>query len=168
MKWWTLLMVLSAWPVLAADKREQVKGLWASDGSIFSVYEKAGQLHGEIIALKDPVYTLTEDAARAGMTRVDDNNPDEALRNRPILGLEMFTGYQFEGDQWQGNIYDPESGKTYKSKVQLARDGRLEIRGYTGIPMFGRTAQFDPAGSCLGHIMEMLEMTKHSELCLEK
>ena len=167
MKWWVLLMVFPAFPALSAEEREQVIGLWASDGSIFSVYEEKGELHGEIIALKDPVYTATEDATRAGMTRVDDNNPDEALRVRPIVGLEMFAGYQFEDDQWQGNIYDPESGKTYKSKVQLARDGRLEIRGYIGIPMFGRTAQFHPAASCLSHIVEMLKMTVHNGLCLK-
>ena len=62
-----LFMGFLALPVLSADDRDQVKGLWASDGSIFSVYEETGNLHGEIIALKDPVYTPTEDPERVGI-----------------------------------------------------------------------------------------------------
>jgi uncharacterized protein (DUF2147 family) len=141
----------------SASDREQVMGLWASEGSIFSVFEKAGLLHGEIIALKDPVYTVEEDSIRAGKTRLDDNNPDESQRTRPIIGLDMFAEYRFDDKQWRGKIYDPESGNHYQSKMVIAKDGRLEIRGYIGIPLFGRTARFDPVASCEEHIVEMLK-----------
>jgi uncharacterized protein (DUF2147 family) len=50
-------------------------------------------------------------------------------------------GFTFSGGTtWdKGRIYDPESGKTYKSKMTLAAPNRLEIRGYVGIPLFGRS-----------------------------
>ena len=151
--------------VVAADNRDEVKGLWASPGSIFMVFEEQGRLHGKIIALKDAVYSEAEDLERAGQVRLDDNNPDQGLKTRTILGLEMFNEYEYESNHWQGKIYDPESGKTYQSKIKLADDGRLEIRGYIGIPMFGRTALFEPAISCKPHIVEMLKMTDQSNVC---
>ena len=42
----------------------------------------------------------------------------------------------FEG----GEILDPNNGKVYKSKLKLVDNGaRLDVRGYIGVPMIGRT-----------------------------
>jgi uncharacterized protein (DUF2147 family) len=40
----------------------------------------------------------------------------------------------------KGSLYDPKSGKSYRGKIHLAAPGRLELRGYIGIPLFGRTS----------------------------
>ena len=164
MKW--LLMLSGILSLYAeADNSSQVSGLWASDRSILEVSESNGNLQGIIIAMQDPVYTPDEDKKRAGKPRIDDNNPDKALRKRTILGLDIFAAYRLNDGEWQGKIYDPESGKTYKSQMHVGTDGRLEIRGYVGIPMFGRTASFDPVNACLEHIVEMLKMTARADLC---
>lgn len=70
----------------------------------------------------------------------DENNPDAALRNRPICKLEIGSGFTPEGDHAAGgHIYDPMSGKTYKATLKLTNPDTLDLRGYIGISAFGRT-----------------------------
>ena len=132
-----------------------VFGLWASPGSIFRTYLENGTVKGEILALREPVYTKEESVERAGQIRLDDNNPDENLKLNPIVGMNIYSEYTFKDGQWQGKIYDPESGNTYQSKMKL-KAGALEIRGYIGVPMFGRTAKFKPVESCTDEFRPML------------
>jgi uncharacterized protein (DUF2147 family) len=135
---------------------QAVVGFWASNNSIFEISTVDGTLIGEVRALLNPAYLPDENTDRTGQPRTDDNNPDEALRARPLLGLSMFSEYAYEDDLWQGEIYDPESGNTYQSRMKLNRDGNLEIRGYIGMPMFGRTVEFIPMARCTEEIVQML------------
>ena len=66
--------------------------------------------------------------------------------------------YRFENGKWQGRIYDPESGNVYSSNMRVERNGKLKMRGYLGIPLFGRTASFVPLHDCAEHVKEMLVM----------
>ena len=61
--------------------------------------------------------------------------------------MNIYSDYVFQNSRWQGKIYDPESGNTYESYMKL-KSGVLEIRGYVGMPMFGRTAKFKAVESC--------------------
>lgn len=157
-----LLLGLPAFAESAETDRGSVIGLWASDGSIFEIYEANGTLYGQVRALLEPVY---EEGERKGQPKTDDNNPDESLRSRPIVGLYMFSEYEFRNGQWQGKIYDPETGNTYQSKMQVDDDGVLEIRGYVGIPLFGRTARFLPVSACEEHIVTMLARIGREQTC---
>ena len=58
--------------------------------------------------------------------------PDPALRKRRLLGLPILSGFTADGDMWRGRIYDPKSGKTYKSQVRRKPDGSLEVKGCVG------------------------------------
>ena len=71
----------------------------------------------------------------------DELNPDPELRDRLLLGLTIMDGFTFAGDgKWKsGRIYDPNSGKTYKCKLTLVDANTLELRGYIGISLLGRT-----------------------------
>ncbi|MBR0553342.1 DUF2147 domain-containing protein [Stakelama marina] len=72
----------------------------------------------------------------------DVHNPDPAKRNRPIEGLTILSGLTADGDEWKGQIYDPKSGKTYRSVLQ--RDGRtLTVKGCIG--PFCKTQHWQPA-----------------------
>ena len=73
--------------------------------------------------------------------RVDEKNPDPELRDRPLLGLKIMDGFTYAGQgKWtDGRIYDPNSGKTYKCKMELKADDTLKVRGYVGVSWFGRT-----------------------------
>jgi len=89
---------------------------------------------------------------RDGKPAIDRNNPDEALRTRPLCGLEMLGDFrQTEPNRWgDGWIYNPENGKRYHATMTL--DGNLlKLRGYVGIPLFGETQTWtraDPKLKC--------------------
>lgn len=64
-----------------------------------------------------------------GAPRNDANNPDEKLRARPIEGLTILSDFTDAGSLWKGKIYDPESGKTYTSKLARNPNGSLKVQG---------------------------------------
>ena len=69
--------------------------------------------------------------------------PNPALRERDVLGVELFTNFIFkDGTYEDGKIYDPESGKTYDCKMSFSGKS-LKVRGYIGITLFGRTEMFE-------------------------
>ncbi|MGK5030886.1 DUF2147 domain-containing protein [Janthinobacterium sp. MDT1-19] len=75
-----------------------------------------------------------------------DQNPNcdkctGANKDQPIIGLTILTGLKKDGKEWTGGeITDPADGKVYKSKAELIEGGaKLQVRGYRGISMFGRT-----------------------------
>lgn len=53
----------------------------------------------------------------------------------------MLTGFKFNGDdRWKdGDIYDPENGKTYSTYMYLKDKHTIKVRGYVGISLVGRT-----------------------------
>jgi uncharacterized protein (DUF2147 family) len=76
-----------------------------------------------------------------GAPKRDLRNADTALRDRPLCGLEILSGLTPAGDDaWSGGtIYDPQNGKTYSATLRLGPDGTLNVRGYVGIALFGRS-----------------------------
>lgn len=75
-----------------------------------------------------------------GGSGTDDNNPDPALRSRKVIGMEILRNFVFDDGEWiDGTIYDPRDGKTYSCKLTLGDNNSLNIRGYVGISLFGRT-----------------------------
>ena len=55
--------------------------------------------------------------------------------------MTILSGMKRDGDEYNGgNILDPDNGKVYRSKLALADGGKkLNVRGYIGIPMLGRS-----------------------------
>jgi uncharacterized protein (DUF2147 family) len=64
-----------------------------------------------------------------GKLPIDANNPDPALRGRSVQGMMVLTGFTDGGGLWIGRIYDPKSGKSYKSKLMRNADGTLKVQG---------------------------------------
>ncbi|HXZ02997.1 MAG TPA: DUF2147 domain-containing protein [Stellaceae bacterium] len=118
-------------------------GRWLSETKrgVIEIYPCADRLCGKLVWLIEPV--------RRGAPALDDNNPDPALRQRPLCGLTMLGDFRLlEPQRWgDGWIYDPDSGKTYHAT--LAVEGEtLRLRGYVGIPLFGETQRWTrPDGS---------------------
>lgn len=64
-----------------------------------------------------------------------------ALHGKPIVGMVIAWGLRADDGSWSGGrILDPDNGKEYSVKLTPGKDGRtLEVRGYIGMPMLGRT-----------------------------
>lgn len=114
---------------------EAILGEWyngAQDATIL-LYESNGKVMGKINWIKEP----NED----GKPKVDKHNPDPAKRNTPALGLLIMRHFEkIKDGYWEnGTIYDPKNGKTYKCNLTLKDKDHLDVRGYVGFSMLGRT-----------------------------
>jgi len=120
-----------------------ILGIWktAMDESKVEVFMCGEKICGKIIWLKNPLYTDSRDG-KIGTPVIDRKNPDPALRSRPVLGLRILEGFTTVGENNWGNgtCYDPNSGNTYRGKIHQSAPGRLKLRGYIGIPLFGRSS----------------------------
>lgn len=68
------------------------------------------------------------------------------LKNAPVIGLRFIQNMQHEDDDWRGHILDPETGKIYNATMSVVEgDQKLEVRGYIGIPLLGRTQIWERA-----------------------
>ena len=116
---------------------EGVVGTWVTDGdkSHVEIAPCGLKLCGIIVWLKEP---LDDD----GKLKHDANNPHKILRDRSIVGLPLLANFvaSTEGNVWEdGTIYNPEDGKTYSCTLTLLDTKTLKVRGYVGLPMFGKT-----------------------------
>ena len=123
----------------SAAAAKEITGLWDTGESHVEIYACGDLVCGRIAALDEP---LDED----GNAKLDTNNPDPALRSRPIIGMDLIAGFSRAGKtKWEdGTIYDPRDGETYKCVIKLQRDGTLKVRGYVGIPLLGKTVVWSP------------------------
>ena len=62
-------------------------------------------------------------------------------KGQQIVGMEIFRHMRRDGDEWSGGeILDPENGRAYRARMRLVEGGRkLVVRGYIGLPLFGRS-----------------------------
>ncbi len=91
-----------------------------------------GKYYGKLVWLKVP--------EENGKPRVDKNNPDAAHRNDPLMGMQLLKEFTKEDARHfsGGTIYDPKNGKTYSCKITRSGNS-LDVRGYVGISLIGRT-----------------------------
>lgn len=59
--------------------------------------------------------------------------------DQPVLGMTILWGLRRNGTEWSGGeILDPEEGATYRAALHVDGD-QLDVRGYLGISLLGRT-----------------------------
>ena len=63
----------------------------------------------------------------SGAPDADVNNPDRALRTRPLAGVAVLSGFTPSGSG--GRAYDPKSGRSYRASLQLNANGTLRVTG---------------------------------------
>jgi len=94
-----------------------------------------GKFEGKIIWLKNPNNP-------DGSPKYDLKNPNAELRkvrSDQVVLLKKFI-YDEKNKEWiNGEIYDPEEGKTYKCKLKFESDTKLKVRGYIGVPALGKS-----------------------------
>ena len=75
--------------------------------------------------------------------RKDTNNPDPKQRGNDLLGTVILKNFKYTGKSWEdGTIYDPNNGKTYSCIIKQKGANSLDIRGYVGISLLGRTTSW--------------------------
>lgn len=109
--------LLGSLPALA-DPMADTIGRWRdSDGESEIAISRCGAaLCGRIVWLKEP--------------RIDRFNPDEKLRARSLLGLQVLSGFKPDaGNTLSGEGYNPADGKTYRTTLELTAPDSLVVRG---------------------------------------
>ncbi|KRE14624.1 hypothetical protein ASE66_14815 [Bosea sp. Root483D1] len=101
----------------AADPMGDIVGRWRdSDGESEIAISRCGPaLCGKIVWLKE--------------ARFDMFNPDEGLRKRSLLGLQVLSGFKPAKGGLEGEGYNPADGKTYRTTLELTSAQSLVIRG---------------------------------------
>ena len=128
-------------------------GLWFAEGGAAKVELRdcGGALCGRVVWLRSPY-------DEHGCELHDRYNPEPALRQRPVMGLEILRGLErspgADGVWTDGAVYDPASGSTYRASLTVANENRLELRGYVVIPLLGRTTTWFRVGSEQGTCTE--------------
>jgi uncharacterized protein (DUF2147 family) len=115
-------------------KGDELVGTWIVGNSKakINIYKNGSSFNGKIVWLKEPTYS-------DGKPKIDKNNPDVAKQKQTLIGLDLLKDFVFDDGHWDnGTIYDPENGKTYKCKITY-REGKLDVRGYIGFSLIGRT-----------------------------
>ena len=126
---------------LAAAQAASPAGLWKTvddktkkEKSLVRVVETNGVYSGKVEKVIDP--DAPKDAVCKDCT--------DERKDQPVVGMTIIRNMKqsygdkalFEG----GDVLDPNNGKVYKAKLKLIDNGsKLEVRGYIGLPMLGRT-----------------------------
>ena len=123
---WVVLLGLAISITVGGSAYANPQGMWLTEGGKSHVkIEPCGEkLCGAIVWLKEP---NNDD----GSAKLDINNENDSLRDRPIVGLRMLTNFVEKGaGKWDsGKIYNPEDGKTYSSKIEIADPKTLKVSG---------------------------------------
>ena len=126
---------------LAAAQASSPAGLWKTvddntkkEKSLVRIVESGGVYTGKVEKVIDP--DSPKDATCKDCT--------DERKDQPVLGMTIIRNMKqsyvdktvFEG----GDVLDPNNGKVYKAKLKLIDNGgKLEVRGYIGLPVLGRT-----------------------------
>lgn len=137
-------------------ERQAPIGRWSTGGTLIEVTAQGDSLSARLIALKHPLYRPKDGRGEVGAEKVDDLNPDPALRARALIGLELFSDFEFRRGRWSGRLYSPENGRTFNARIWV-KDNQLHVRGFIlGMPWLGRSRSLLPVTACDEDILKML------------
>jgi uncharacterized protein (DUF2147 family) len=128
-----------AWSAGVLAQQATPVGLWKTiddetkqEKSLVRISDAAGVLSGRIEKLTDP----TKQDAKC-------DKCDGAKKDQKVIGMTILEGVKRDAgaDHWDGGtILDPNNGKVYKVRLTPKDGGKsLDVRGYIGAPMLGRT-----------------------------
>jgi uncharacterized protein (DUF2147 family) len=127
----TVLVTISKAPGFAADPI----GIWNAEQGTVRVSDCGGALCATLASLKQPADPQT------GRPKTDIHNPDVSKRNRPLVGVVIFSGMQPQGpNRWGGGrLYNPEDGNSYDASFTLEGANVLKVQGCVMVICKSRT-----------------------------
>jgi uncharacterized protein (DUF2147 family) len=144
-------VVLSAIPLVAGAERpsDPAHGYWLTENrkAIVRIAPCGGDTCGRMVWVENAV----DDSGRP---KRDSKNTDVAKRQRTICGLELVGGLsRADEGAWQdGWLYNPRDGGTYSAEIRAVSQSELEVRGYRGVSVLGKsqiwTRVSDDRGGC--------------------
>ena len=121
------LLLLGSMAAAGEFHPDDIVGVWLieEDGEAVEkveIYECEGMYCGKIVWLK------AQEGADSPAT--DEKNKSAELRDRPLLGLNVLHGYEFDGENaWHnGKFYAYRKGKTVSPKLTLITENQLKIQ----------------------------------------
>lgn len=99
-------------------------GVWKiGKGKVtIKIVDCGGNLCANIVGLAEPT--------RNGKAKVDRHNKNAALRDRPLMGLQIASNLKPAGDgKWDGSIYNADDGNTYQAKVSMTAANEMKLKG---------------------------------------
>lgn len=110
-------------------KWKTIDDLNGKEKGIVEIYEYKGKVYGKIIE----IFEADKKHLKCDKCHGED-------KNKPLLGLNIIKGLtKNDGVYDGGKIVDPKNGKSYHCKITLEGKDKLNVRGYVGITLFGRS-----------------------------
>lgn len=112
---------------------DDILGVWMSpekDGQV-QFYKKNGKYFGKV------VWSIHD---RVGQPKLDTENPVVSMRNRRVVGIDVFSNLEYTNNKWEnGTAYDARTGYTFSASLYLETKDIMKLRGYLGFSLLGKT-----------------------------
>ncbi|MGC4039299.1 MAG: DUF2147 domain-containing protein [Flavobacterium sp.] len=110
-------------------KWKTIDDISGKEKGIVEIYEHKGKIYGRVIEI------FEEEKKHIKCEKCDGEEKD-----KPVLGMNIIKGMKKDDDVYDGGkVLDPKIGKWYHCKISLDGKDKLIVRGYIGIPLFGRS-----------------------------
>jgi uncharacterized protein (DUF2147 family) len=126
---------------------DSAHGYWLTENrkAIVRITDCGGDTCGRMVWIENPL-------DESGRPKRDARNSDAAKRARTICGLELVGGLvRTENDTWRdGWLYNPRDGGTYSAEIRALSPSELEVRGYLGVSLLGKSQVWTRVGDDRG------------------
>lgn len=111
-----------ALPAAAQPREGGIAGAWQTpvDAGVIEIAPCGPALCGTLV---------TSAALRAHPDMRNARDRDVRRRGLLLRGLPILLGLRRAGDRWNGDIYNPDDGRTYDARVRLEAPDRLNVSG---------------------------------------
>lgn len=124
-----ILFLQISWGQSILGKWKTIDDLSGKEKGIVEIFEYKNKIYGRIVE----IFEADKKHLKCEKCEGED-------KNKPILGMNIIKGMKKKDDAYEGGkIVDPKNGKTYHCKITLEGKDKLIVRGYIGIPLFGRS-----------------------------
>jgi uncharacterized protein (DUF2147 family) len=132
------ILIIASQSLFAQQDANLILGTWltGSGNGKIEIYKNGASYQGKIIWINEPIEPST------GKPKTDTKHPNSSLHSRPIVGLVNLWGFSYneKENKWEnGQIYDPKTGKEYKCIITTKDKNTLNVRGFIGFSLIGRT-----------------------------
>jgi len=132
------ILVLVIHLFLITGVQAQITGLWKItdeksnvEKSVVEIFEKDNAYHGRVVRILPTSHTTHCDQCTG------------ALKDKPLVGMVIISNLTKTANGGEdGTILNPANGNTYSCYIELVGPDRLKVRGYLGLPTFGKTMYY--------------------------